>query len=99
MALADPSRREIVHRLAQHEHSVSELAAHFDMSLAAVSKHVKVLEQAKVISRRVEGRTHHLRLAPEQLTQALDWISIYRNFWQQRMDALGAILENNEDSR
>jgi DNA-binding transcriptional ArsR family regulator len=97
MALADPSRREIVHRLAQQEHSVTDLAAHFNMSLAGVSKHVKVLEKAKVIKRRVEGRTHYLQLVPEQLTEALDWISIYRNFWQQRLNALSAILEHEEE--
>lgn len=97
MALADPSRREIVHRLAQQEHTVSELAAHFQMSLAAVSKHLKVLEQAKIISRRVEGRRHHLQLVPEQLTDALDWISVYRNFWQKRMSALREILEDKEE--
>jgi DNA-binding transcriptional ArsR family regulator len=97
MALADPSRRQIVHRLARQEHTVGELACHFEMSLAAVSKHIKVLERARIIQRRVDGRTHHLQLVPEQLTEALDWISIYRNFWQKRMNALGEILETKEN--
>ena len=96
MALADATRREIVRRLSEREHTVGELASHFEMSLAAVSKHIKVLEHAKIVSRRVVGRTHHLTLAPHELTIALDWISIYRNFWRQRLDALGAAIEKPE---
>jgi len=93
MALADKTRRELVHRLAQNEMTMGELAKGFEMSLAAVSKHVKVLERARLVRRRVEGRVHHISLAPEQLAEALDWISIYRNFWQTRMDQLSDIIE------
>jgi DNA-binding transcriptional ArsR family regulator len=96
MALADRTRRAIVHHLAEREHMVTELAAHFDISLAAVSKHIKVLENARVVSRRIVGRTHFLTLAPHELVRALDWISIYRNFWQQRLDALEASLRDKE---
>ena len=94
MALADKTRRELVHRLAQNEMTMGELAEGFEMSLAAVSKHVKVLEQARLVKRRVDGRVHHISLAPEQLTEALDWISIYRNFWQTRMELLSDVIEN-----
>jgi len=94
MALADKTRRELVRRLAQNEMTMGELAKGFEMSLAAVSKHVKVLEQAKLVKRRVDGRVHHISLAPEQLTEALDWISIYRNFWQTRMELLSDVIEN-----
>lgn len=97
MALADKTRRELVHRLANSESTMNELAKGFDMSLAAISKHVKVLENAKLIKRRITGRVHHISLAPEQLTEALDWISIYRNFWQKRMNLLTEIIETNED--
>ena len=95
MALADRTRRQIVKRLAQGELPVSDIAKGFDMSLAAVSKHIKVLENAKMVSRRVEGRQHFLSLVPEQLGDALDWISIYRNFWMTRLDALAALVEPN----
>ena len=97
MALADGTRRQIVHRLANGEAPVSDIAEEFDMSLAAVSKHIKVLEKAKVIQRRKDGRTHYLSLVPEQLTDALDWISIYRNFWKQRMDTLANYLDNESE--
>ena len=96
MALADGTRRQIVHRLASGEATVSEIAEEFKTSLAAVSKHIKVLEAARVIQRRKDGRTHYLSLKPERLTDALDWISIYRNFWAQRMDSLAHHLHNND---
>ncbi|WP_211461609.1 ArsR/SmtB family transcription factor [Collimonas silvisoli] len=88
MALADPTRRQLVRMLAEHDCTVSQLAQPFDMSLAAVSKHIKVLEAAGVVARRVDGRVHTLTLRPESLTGALDWITIYRNFWQRRLAAL-----------
>ena len=88
MALGDATRRQMVHMLAKGEMRVTELAEPFAMSLNAVSKHIKVLENANLVKRRVEGRVHYLTLIPEQLTGALDWISIYRYFWQRRFDQL-----------
>jgi DNA-binding transcriptional ArsR family regulator len=88
MALADPTRRQLVRLLADHDRTVGELAGPFSMSLAAVSKHIKVLEAAGIIARRVDGRVHTLALRPEALSGALDWITIYRNFWSRRLDAL-----------
>ena len=92
-ALADSTRRALVHQLARGESTVGDLAAPFDMSLAAVSKHIKVLEAAGLVRRRVDGRTHYCSLEPERLAGALDWISIYRNFWNSRLDELDN-LEN-----
>ncbi|MCW9035780.1 MAG: metalloregulator ArsR/SmtB family transcription factor [Rhodospirillales bacterium] len=97
MALADGSRREIVRLLAQGEKTVSELSAPFAMSLAAISKHIKMLERAGLVKRRIEGRTHYVQLVPEQLTGALDWISIYRYFWQQRLDQLDKLHIDETD--
>ncbi|MCW8875457.1 MAG: metalloregulator ArsR/SmtB family transcription factor [Kangiellaceae bacterium] len=97
MALADASRREMVRLLADKELTMNELSGHFDMSLAAVSKHVKVLEKAGLINRRQEGRTHNLSLASEPLGAALDWISIYRNFWQKRLDGLTTLIEQEDE--
>lgn len=98
MALADQTRRSLVHRLAQGEMTMSQLAEGFDMSLAAISKHVKVLEVAKLVKRRKEGRIHYIQLVPEQLTGALDWISVYRYFWQQRMESLSDFIENDSSN-
>lgn len=97
IALADGSRRKIVHLLTDGEMPVSVIAAEFDMSLQAVSKHIKMLEKAKVVQRRVQGRTHYLSLVPEQLAGALDWITIYRNFWQERMNTLASFIETPEE--
>ena len=92
LALADATRRRLVHLLAERERTVGELAAPFDISLAAVSKHLQVLERAGLVERRVDGRTHYCSLKPEALAGALDWISIYRNFWNRRLDALADTL-------
>ena len=92
MALADATRRKIVHLLSSGEKTITELTAPFSISMAAISKHIKVLEKAGIVKRRVEGRTHFLMLVPEKLTGALDWISVYRYFWQQRMDKLDNLI-------
>jgi len=97
MALADQTRRQLVRMLAEQERTVGELAEPFQMSLAAVSKHIKVLEAAGIVARRVDGRVHTLALRPEALTGALDWISIYRNFWRTRLDSLDALFTTAEE--
>lgn len=91
-ALSDTTRRRLVHRIAEGECSISELAAPFDMSLVAVSKHITVLEHAGLVRRRKEGRTYYCSLNPEALTGALDWITIYHQFWRQRFGALADML-------
>lgn len=95
-ALADPTRRNMLHSLSLQERTVSELAAPFRMSLAAASKHVKVLEQAGLIRRTVQGRTHICRLAPEPLAEAHEWIRFYERFWNERLDALERELSQPE---
>jgi DNA-binding transcriptional ArsR family regulator len=79
MALADATRRELIFMLRQGEKTVSQLAELFTISMAAISKHVKVLENAGIVKRRIKGRIHFLTLIPEQLTCGLDWIMVYRN--------------------
>lgn len=95
-ALADPTRRDMLRSLALQERTVSELAAPFQMSLAAASKHVKVLEQAGLLRRTVRGRTHICRLAPEPLAEANEWIRFYERFWNDRLDALERELRKPE---
>lgn len=87
-ALADPTRRAILERLAKGEASVGELAAPFDMSLPAVSKHLKVLERARLIERRPSAQWRHCRLRPERLETVHAWISQYERFWTESLDRL-----------
>jgi DNA-binding transcriptional ArsR family regulator len=87
-ALADPTRRRMLADLAAGERSVGELAAPSAMTFAGASKHVKVLERAGLVRRRVEGRTHKCRLAPEPLGEAQAWLRRYERSWSERLDAL-----------
>lgn len=91
-ALADPTRRAILGRLRQGAVRVSELAEPFDMSLAAVSKHLGVLERAGLIRRQTRGRERLCRLDARPLRRAADWAAGYRAFWELRLDALGSHL-------
>jgi DNA-binding transcriptional ArsR family regulator len=87
-ALADPSRRQILLRLADGEATVGQVAAPLRMAAPSVSKHLKVLETAGLIQRRVEGRTHHLSLRPAALRTASEWLMHYRPFWEEGVDRL-----------
>jgi DNA-binding transcriptional ArsR family regulator len=89
-ALADPTRRAILARLASGEASVSELAEPFDMSLVAVSKHLKVLENAGLISKGREAQWRPCRLEPASLRVVDDWLENYRVFWSESLDKLEA---------
>src|SRR5216117_2566113 len=91
-ALADPTRRAILVRLALGEASVTELAQPFDMSLPAISKHLKVLEQAGMIAQSREKQWRPRRLEPGPLKEAADWLENYRRFWGQSFDRLDAYL-------
>lgn len=91
-ALADPTRRRLLELLAAGERCVTELAKPFRMSLAAVSKHLQVLERAGLLDRRREGRTHHLSARPEALDQARAWIEQYARAWDESFDALDDFL-------
>ena len=87
-ALADPTRRAILARLTTGAALVTELAEPFPMSLAAVSKHVRVLERAGLVHRTVTGREHRCALSPRPLRDAAAWVEHYRVFWETRLDAL-----------
>ncbi len=93
-AVADPTRRAMIQRLTSGDHSVTELAEPFDISLAAVSKHIKVLESAGIVIRTMRGRRNVCRLNPEPLSEARRWFDHYEKFWTSRLDALEqALLE------
>jgi len=91
-ALADPTRRAILQRLSLGETRVTELARPFDMSLNAVSKHIRVLEAARLVRRRKAGREHLLTLTPEPMNEALAWMDAQRALWTSRLDVLDGLL-------
>jgi DNA-binding transcriptional ArsR family regulator len=91
-ALAHPVRRAIFERLTEHEATVSELAAPFQMSLPAVSRHLRVLDEAGLIVREKRGRDHHCRPVHDPLLEAIGWIVDYGAFWEQQLDSLAALL-------
>ena len=95
-ALSDPTRRAIVARLALGQSSVTELAAPFAMSLPAVSKHLRVLEGAGLLSRAIDGRVHHLSLLAKPIDEAVQWLETHRRFWEQQLDALAHFLAADE---
>jgi DNA-binding transcriptional ArsR family regulator len=92
-ALADPTRRAILARLALGETTVNELAEPFDMSVPAISKHLKVLERAKLITRGREAQFRPCRLNAAPLKDAAGWIEVYRRFWEGSFDRLDAYLK------
>jgi DNA-binding transcriptional ArsR family regulator len=92
-ALADPTRRSILARLSSGEASVQELAKPFDMSLPAVSKHLKVLEKCGLIERRREAQWRHCRIEAKPLEEAVDWMEQYRKLWEEQLDRLDDYLK------
>ncbi len=97
-ALADPTRRSILSQLRAGDATISELAAPFDVSFAAVSKHVAVLERARLVEREVVGREHRLRLVGNGLRTAAAWTLGYRELWERRLDALDRVLRDRARS-
>ncbi|MBX9942076.1 MAG: metalloregulator ArsR/SmtB family transcription factor [Candidatus Obscuribacterales bacterium] len=99
-ALSDPTRRAIIGNLAgRGECSVLELAEPFDLSLPAISKHIKLLENANLVKRRVEGRTHFLSLAPLPMEEATNWLTAYSRFWNMQLSRLEDFLKEEEEEQ
>ncbi|MGH9966320.1 MAG: ArsR/SmtB family transcription factor [Pyrinomonadaceae bacterium] len=98
MALADPTRRAILQRLSRGEARVTELAQPFDMSLNAVSKHIRILERADLVRRRTAGREHFLSFNRKQLDEVAAWIETQRAVWNARLDALEALLKTEDEA-
>ena len=97
-ALADRTRRDIMGKVSQSEQSISDLARQYEVSFAAIQKHVTVLEKASLVSKRVEGRRKLVRNNPDTLHRATELLARYEQVWTQRIDAIGQILdqENSE---
>lgn len=98
-ALANATRRDMLLRLAAGEATIGALAEAYDMSLNAVSKHVMTLEQAGLVTRRVDWRTHYICLNPEPLRAAHEWLDHYRAFWEHRLDALEDFLARKKGAQ
>ena len=96
-ALADPTRRAILARLALGETTVNELAEPFDISLPGISKHLKVLEHAGLISRSRDAQRRPCRIEPAALKEVSDWVEVYRQLWEQRFDRLDDYLKQLQD--
>ncbi len=95
-ALGHRVRREILRRLSQHPALVTEIAAPFDMALPTVSKHIRVLEEAGLVVRAVDGRIHRCSFGPEPLRLVESWLEQYRPFWEGSLDSLAAYAEDAE---
>jgi DNA-binding transcriptional ArsR family regulator len=98
-ALAHGARRDMLGRLASHELTVGELAEPLAMSLAAASKHIKVLERAGLVHRTVDGRRHVCRLDPTPLASAAQWLGFYERYWSERLDALEELFWTDPDQQ
>lgn len=96
LALADPTRRAILQRLSRGEARVTELAQPFDISLNAVSKHIRILERADLVRRRTAGREHFLSFNRQQLDEVANWIETQRAVWNARLDALEDLLREED---
>ena len=96
-ALADPTRRAILERLAHGEASGTELARPFSISVPAISKHLRVLKEADLILHRKDGRTHRFRLAASPMREAADWLEHYRRFWEAQLDSLDTYLQDTSE--
>lgn len=95
-SLSDPIRRDILRRVAECELSMSELAQKYDVSFAAISKHTKVLQQARLIRKRKEGKKYMVALVPETMRDADEYLEQYRLMWQSRHDKLDLLLKEGE---
>jgi DNA-binding transcriptional ArsR family regulator len=95
-ALSDPTRRDILERLTRGPASVSELARPTGISLPGVLKHVRILEEANLVTTEKRGRTRECRLGPEQMDDATTWIESQRRLWERRLDRLEAIIERTK---
>ncbi|WP_276353717.1 ArsR/SmtB family transcription factor [Cohnella caldifontis] len=95
-SLADPIRRDILQRLVQAQHTISQLAAHYEMSFAAVAKHLNVLEKAKLIVKRRKGKEQIVSIAPEALRDASEYLAQFEALWNYRLDVLDQILQEDD---
>jgi DNA-binding transcriptional ArsR family regulator len=98
-ALSDPTRRAMLLRLADKEHSIADLSAPFKISKSAVTKHIKVLEKAGLLKRSIDGRVHHCSIGAEPLLAASDWMTFYQKFWNTKLDGLDSYFASDKKDK
>ena len=98
-ALSDPTRRNIVERLARGPLTVGQIAANCSISQPAISKHVRILEESGLLRRQVAGRVHHCHLSPDAIEVAAGWIETQRRFWNAALDRLDIVLAQNSQGK
>lgn len=98
-AIADPTRRKLLQLLSEKELPINEISNHFPMSRTAVSKHLHILSEAKLISGRKVGREKRYRLQPESLLELKQWLSYYERFWENKLAMLKYVLEKEEETK
>lgn len=98
-ALSDSTRRDMLQRLSSAEFTVGQLAKNYDLTFAAVSKHLKVLERAKMIVKRKKGKEQIVNIAPQPLADASEYLDWYKKLWENRLDALAIYLEENQNEQ
>ncbi len=98
-ALSDPTRRHILELLAKAECRVTDLASRFSISLPAISRHLRVLEEAGLIARQRDGRIHRMRLEAQRMKEASAWIEQYRRFWEDQLSSLATYLEQHPEQK
>jgi len=98
LAIADPTRRAILHRLAGGEHTAGDLAAPFEATQSAISQHLAILRDAGLVHVRSEGRRRVYHLRPAPLKRVARWVAHYERFWNERLDALGDYLDREEET-
>lgn len=97
-AIADPTRREVLRLLAEKELAISEITSHFPISRTAVTKHLHILSEAKLVSGKKVGREKIYQLQPEPLRELKQWLSFYEQFWNNKLSILKHVVENGENS-
>lgn len=95
-AIADPTRREIINLLAQSELNLNAVADNFEISRPAVSKHIKILTECGLIIIKQQGRERYCRAELKKLKEVAEWTNLYREFWNEKLDALGSFLEDEQ---
>ncbi len=98
-ALADPTRRRIVERLARRPLTIGQIAAEFPLTQPAISKHVRVLEESGLLRRSIQGRVHYCSLAPETMQSVMKWLERQRRYWNTPLDRLEIILKESSDEK
>ena len=93
-AIADGNRRRLLELLREQERSVQELMPHFDVTMGAISQHLRILEESGLVARRKQGRFRYYRAKPQALKRVHDWTAQYRSFWKSRLDRLGDYLDD-----